>query len=95
VLPLLRPDRVQTTAQTEDFDFVAKTRASGVEVLELHNLPAEMLGIPSRPRAGCQTASSPPNDVGLSLLEKTEPGLSLMAWSYDSSRIPDLRPGHH
>ena len=57
-------------AQRDHFDFMAKMRERGVEVVELHNLLAEVLDIPDA-RAWLLDRKIVPNQVGLGLVDET------------------------
>ena len=57
-------------AQRDHFDFMAKMRERGVEVVELHNLLAEMLDIPEA-RSWLLDRKIVPNEVGLGLVDET------------------------
>jgi arginine deiminase len=57
-------------AQRDHFDFMAKMRERGVEVVELHNLLTEMLDLPEA-RAWLLDRKIVPNQVGLGLVETT------------------------
>ena len=57
-------------AQRDHFDFMAKMRERGVEVVELHNLLAEMLNIPEA-RSWLLDRKIVPNQVGLGLVDET------------------------
>jgi arginine deiminase len=57
-------------AQRDHFDFMAKMRERGVEVVELHNLLAEMLDVPEA-KTWLLDRKIVPNQVGLGLVEET------------------------
>ena len=57
-------------AQRDHFDFMAKMRERGVEVVELHNLLAEMLDIPEA-RSWLLDRKIVANEVGLGLVDET------------------------
>jgi arginine deiminase len=57
-------------AQTDHFDFVAKLRARGVEVVELHNLLTDILEI-SEAKAWLLDRKIVANEVGLGLVDET------------------------
>jgi arginine deiminase len=57
-------------AQRDHFDFMAKMRERGVEVVELHNLLAQMLDIPEA-RSWLLDRKIVPNQVGLGLVDET------------------------
>ncbi|HEY6811856.1 MAG TPA: arginine deiminase [Propionibacteriaceae bacterium] len=57
-------------AQRDHFDFVAKMRARGVEVLELHNVLTETMDNPEA-RAWLLDLKIVPNEVGLGLVDET------------------------
>ena len=61
--------RVQN-AQRDHFDFMAKMRERGVEVVELHNLLAQMLDIPEA-RSWLLDRKIVLNQVGLGLVDQT------------------------
>jgi arginine deiminase len=58
------------SAQRDHFDFTAKMRERGVEVLELHNLLTEMLAIPEA-KAWLLDRKIVANEVGLGLVSET------------------------
>ena len=57
-------------AQRDHFDFMAKMRDRGIEVVELHNLLAETMDIPEG-RAWLLDRKITPNEVGLGLVDET------------------------
>ena len=57
-------------AQRDHFDFMAKMRERGVEVVELHNLLARMLDLPEA-RSWLLDRKIVPNQVGLGLVDET------------------------
>lgn len=57
-------------AQRDHFDFMAKMRDRGIEVVELHNLLAETMDIP-KGRAWLLDRKITPNEVGLGLVDET------------------------
>jgi arginine deiminase len=57
-------------AQRDHFDFMAKMRERGVEVVELHNLLAEIMDIPEA-RAWLLDRKIVPNQVGVGLVDET------------------------
>jgi arginine deiminase len=57
-------------AQRDHFDFMAKMRERGIEVVELHNLLAEMLAI-DEARAWLLDRKITANEVGLGLVDST------------------------
>jgi arginine deiminase len=57
-------------AQRDHFDFMAKMRERGVEVVELHNLLAQILDIPEA-RGWLLDRKITPNQVGLGLVDET------------------------
>jgi arginine deiminase len=57
-------------ARRDHFDFIAKMRERGVEVVELHNLLTETMGIPEA-RAWLLDRKIVANEVGLGLVEDT------------------------
>jgi arginine deiminase len=57
-------------AQRDHFDFMAKMRERGVEVVELHNLLAQMLDI-AEARSWLLDRKIVPNQVGLGLVDET------------------------
>ena len=57
-------------AERDHFDFMTKMRERGVEVVELHNLLAEMLGIPEA-RTWLLDRKIVANEVGLGLIDET------------------------
>ncbi|WP_336713178.1 arginine deiminase [Arthrobacter sp. USHLN218] len=57
-------------AQRDHFDFIAKMRERGTEVLELHNVLAETMGQPEA-RGWLLDRVIVPNEVGLGLVEDT------------------------
>jgi arginine deiminase len=57
-------------AQRDHFDFMAKMRERGVEVVELHNLLVEMLNI-AEARSWLLDRKIVPNEVGLGLVDQT------------------------
>jgi arginine deiminase len=57
-------------AQRDHFDFMAKMRDHGIEVVELHNLLAETMDIPEG-RAWLLDRKITPNEVGLGLVDET------------------------
>ncbi|HVJ03754.1 MAG TPA: arginine deiminase family protein, partial [Sphingomonas sp.] len=65
-------------AKRDHFDFVAKLRDRGVEVLEMHNLLAETLAIPEA-RAWILDHEVVPNEVGLDLLQDVRAYLDALA----------------
>ena len=65
-------------AQRDHFDFMAKMRERGMEVVELHNLLAEIVGTPKQ-RRGSWTARSSPTRSGSAW--SMRPGRSWTGWS--------------
>ena len=57
-------------AQRDHFDFITKMRDRGVEVVELHNLLTDVLGIPEA-RAWLLDRKIVANEVGLGLVDET------------------------
>src|ERR687893_2909756 len=57
-------------ARRDHFDFMSKMRERGVEVLELHNVLAEMLAVPEA-RTWLLDRKIVANEVGLGLVEDT------------------------
>jgi arginine deiminase len=57
-------------AERDHFDFIAKMRARGVEVVELHNLLADLMDIDSA-RTWLLDRKIVPNEVGLGLVDET------------------------
>src|ERR1043165_1021489 len=57
-------------AERDHFDFIAKMRARGVEVGELHNLLTELMDIDDA-RAWLLDRKIVPNEVGLGLVDET------------------------
>jgi arginine deiminase len=57
-------------AQRDHFDFTAKMRERGVDVLELHNLLTELVEIPDA-KAWLLDRKVVPNEVGLGLVDET------------------------
>jgi arginine deiminase len=57
-------------AQTDHFDFMAKMRERGVEVVELHNLLAETLDLPDA-KAWILDRKITANEVGIGLMDET------------------------
>src|SRR5690242_6952103 len=57
-------------AQRDHFDFMAKMRERGVEVVELHNQLAQIMDIPEA-RAWLLDRKIVPNQVGLGLVDET------------------------
>lgn len=57
-------------ATRDHFDFVAKLRDRGVEVVELHNLLTETLAVPGA-RDWVLDRTMTPNEVGIGLIEQT------------------------
>jgi arginine deiminase len=65
-------------AQRDHFDFMAKMRDRGVEVVELHNLLAETMDIPDA-RAWLLDRKITPNEVGVGLVAETRSFLDGLA----------------
>ena len=57
-------------AKRDHFDFIAKMRDRGIEVLELHNILAETMGRPEA-RSWLLDRLIVPNEVGLGLVDDT------------------------
>jgi arginine deiminase len=72
------------SAQRDHFDFMTKMRERGIEVVELHNLLAEMLDIP-KARAWLLDRKIIPNQVGLGLVDSTRAFLD----GLDSRRLAE------
>jgi arginine deiminase len=90
-------------ARRDHFDFVSKMRERGVEVVELHNLLAEVLAIPEA-KQWLLDRKITANEVGLGLIDDTRAFLeSLEPWKLTELMIgglatadlpDDFRPGY-
>jgi arginine deiminase len=90
-------------AQRDHFDFMAKMRDRGVEVVELHNLLAETMAIPEA-RSWLLDRKIVANEVGLGLLDETRsyldgldprPLAEMLIGGMATTDLPgELRPGY-
>jgi arginine deiminase len=90
-------------ARRDHFDFMAKMRERGVEVVELHNVLTEMLANPQA-KAWLLDRKIVPNEVGLGLVDDTRAFLDsldnrvlaeyLIGGLSTADLPPDFRPGY-
>ena len=76
-------------AERDHFDFIAKMRERGIEVVELHDLLAELLDIPEA-KAWLLDRKIVANEVGLGLVDETRAFLDGLD-SPQAGGVPDRR----